>query len=232
MRTFLDGVLIFWLPARPRGLPGDLCPLLRGQLLRPGSAPAKASTATILTAIVFPLGAVYSVESPAARPNTAAPSGDCALKTSSSVSPATSREPAIDVYHYRARYKREADPLIEARHDDGMLRIAESARWPSLGRRSGSILSKMIRRGIHDPRQVQDVLGAMFIVGDRRQTYALEKRLIYSLGGPLRWRDLQTGGSGRPAGVSDEDFVEFVIPLAGPSSDRSATPGGQAGSRQ
>lgn len=103
--------------------------------------------------------------------------------------PATSREPAIDVYHYRARYKREADPLIEARHDDGLLRIAESARWPSLGRRSGSILSKMIRRGIHDPRQVQDVLGAMFIVGDRRQTYALEKRLIYSLGGPLRWRD-------------------------------------------
>ena len=102
---------------------------------------------------------------------------------------ATPSEPAVDVYHYRARYKREADPAIDARTDEGLLRIAENPRWPGLGRRSGSILSKMIRRAIHDPRQVQDVLGAMFIVGDRRQAYALEKRLIYALGGPLRWRD-------------------------------------------
>ena len=36
---------------------------------------------------------------------------------------------------------------------------------------------------------VQDLLGAMFIVGDRRQAYALERRLVGSLGGPLRWRD-------------------------------------------
>lgn len=102
---------------------------------------------------------------------------------------ATRGEAAVDVYHYRARYKREADPAIDARTDEGLLRIAENPRWPGLGRRSGSILSKMIRRGIHDPRQVQDVLGAMFIVGDRRQAYALEKRLMYALGGPLRWRD-------------------------------------------
>jgi hypothetical protein len=55
---------------------------------------------------------------------------------------------------------------------------------------------------------------------------------VIGVNGPLRWRDLQTSGSGRPAGVSDDDFVEFVIPLATPSSDRSATPGGPAGSRQ
>lgn len=103
--------------------------------------------------------------------------------------PARGRDPAVDVYHYRARYKREADPAIDARNEDGLLSISENPRWPGLGRRSGSILSKMIRRGIADPRQVQDVLGAMFIVGDRRQAYALERRLIFALGGPLRWRD-------------------------------------------
>lgn len=103
--------------------------------------------------------------------------------------PATGRDPAIEVYHYRSRYKREADPLTGSRSDDGLLRIAETPRWPELGRRSGSILSKMIRRGIDDPRRVQDVLGAMFIVGNRRQAYALERRLVHALGGPLRWRD-------------------------------------------
>ena len=103
--------------------------------------------------------------------------------------PAQARGAGIDVYHYRSRFKREADPLTGSRTDDGLLRIAESPRWPGLGRRSGSILSKMIRRAIDDPRLVQDVLGAMFIVGDRAQAYALERRLVRALGGPLRWRD-------------------------------------------
>ncbi len=103
--------------------------------------------------------------------------------------PPVGRDPGIDVYHYRSRFKREADPLTGSRSDDGLLRIAESPRWPGLGRRSGSILSKMIRRNIDDPRMVQDILGAMFIVGDRSQAYALERRLVHALGGPLRWRD-------------------------------------------
>jgi hypothetical protein len=103
--------------------------------------------------------------------------------------PAEGRDPGIDVYHYRSRFKREADPLTGSRSDDGLLRIAESPRWPGLGRRSGSILSKMIRRNIDDPRMVQDILGAMFIVGSRPQAYALERRLVQTLGGPLRWRD-------------------------------------------
>jgi hypothetical protein len=103
--------------------------------------------------------------------------------------PEQGRDAGIDVYHYRSRFKREADPVTGSRADDGLLRIAESPRWPGLGRRSGSILSKMIRRGIDDPRLVQDVLGAMFIVGNRAQAYALERRLVRALGGPLRWRD-------------------------------------------
>ena len=103
--------------------------------------------------------------------------------------PAEGRDPVIEVFHYRTRFKREADPETDRRADDGWIRIAESPRWPRLGRYSGSILSKMIRRAIPDQRMVQDLLGAMFIVGDRAQAYALERKLITAFGGPLRCRD-------------------------------------------
>ena len=103
--------------------------------------------------------------------------------------PAEGRDPAIEIFHYRTRFKREADPETDKRADEGWIRIAESPRWPGLGRYSGSILSKMIRRAIPDPRMVQDLLGAMFIVGDRSQAYALERRLVSAFGGPLRSRD-------------------------------------------
>ena len=103
--------------------------------------------------------------------------------------PAEGRDPAIEVFHYRSRFKREADPETDRRADEGWIRIAESPRWPGLGRYSGSILSKMIRRAIPDPRLVQDLLGAMFIVGDRSQAYALERKLVAAFGGPLRCRD-------------------------------------------
>jgi len=102
---------------------------------------------------------------------------------------AEGRDPEIEVFHYRSRFKREADPETDRRADDGWIRIAEAPRWPGLGRYSGSILSKMIRRAIPDPRMVQDLLGAMFIVGNRSQAYALERRLVAAFGGPLRCRD-------------------------------------------
>jgi hypothetical protein len=54
-------------------------------------------------------------------------------------------DPAVEIFHYRSRFKREADPETDRRADEGWIRIAESPRWPGLGRRSGSILSKMIR---------------------------------------------------------------------------------------
>ena len=103
--------------------------------------------------------------------------------------PADGREPEIEIFHYRSRFKREADPETDRRADEGWIRIAESPRWPGLGKYSGSILSKMIRRAIPDPRMVQDLLGAMFIVGDRAQAYALERQLVAGFGGPLRCRD-------------------------------------------
>jgi hypothetical protein len=103
--------------------------------------------------------------------------------------PSEGRDPEIEIFHYRSRFKRESDPETDRRADEGWIRIAESPRWPGLGRYSGSILSKMIRRAIPDPRMVQDLLGAMFIVGDRPQAYALERKLVAALGGPLRCRD-------------------------------------------
>ena len=103
--------------------------------------------------------------------------------------PPAEGEAEVDVFHYRSRFKKEsilAPPTLDA---GGFLLLAEEPRWPSLGGRSASIVSKMVRRGLADPGMVQDVLGAMFIVGDRRQAYALERRLVAALGGPLRFRD-------------------------------------------
>ncbi len=98
-------------------------------------------------------------------------------------------EGAIEVFHYRSRFKRETNPALPAVRADGLLSLSEEPRWPGLGGRNGSILSKMIRRGIPHPTAVEDMLGAMFIVRDRRQAHALERRLLSVLGGPLRWRD-------------------------------------------
>jgi hypothetical protein len=105
----------------------------------------------------------------------------------------------IRVYHFNTRFKRDATPTPDrARSASGLWRLDETPRWPGLGRRSGSIVSKMIRRGIDDPSLVQDILGAMFIVEDRHDAYALERRLIHALGGPFRWRDrVDALGGGR-----------------------------------
>lgn len=38
--------------------------------------------------------------------------------------------------------------------------------------------------------------------------------LMYGVDGPLRWRDIQVGGQVKPPGKSDDNFVEFIAPLA------------------
>jgi hypothetical protein len=92
----------------------------------------------------------------------------------------------IDVYDYRPRFKRDATDDAESMGGAGA--PGGSVPGAELARRSGSILSKMIRRGIGDPSQVQDLLGARFIVRDVGQAFALERRLMNILGGPFRWR--------------------------------------------
>ncbi len=106
-------------------------------------------------------------------------------------------ETAIEVFHYRSRFKRETNAGPPTAREDGLLALTEEPLWPGLGGRNGSILSKMIRRGIPHPAAVEDMLGAMFIVRDRRQAHALERRLFSVLGGPLRWRDRVDTLSGR-----------------------------------
>ena len=36
---------------------------------------------------------------------------------------------------------------------------------------------------------------------------------IFGVDGPLRWRDVQTGGAVIPAGQSVDDLVEIVVPF-------------------
>lgn len=103
--------------------------------------------------------------------------------------PARDGEPEIEVYAYRSRFKRDKHPALEAHAGADDPDSPDGASVPVLGERSGSILGKMLRRGIADAHLVPDLLGAMFIVGDRRQAYALERRLVDLFGGPLRWRD-------------------------------------------
>lgn len=40
------------------------------------------------------------------------------------------------------------------------------------------------------------------------------KFMLYGANGRLRWRDIQTSGAVKPADKSDDDFVEFIAPLA------------------
>ena len=64
---------------------------------------------------------------------------------------------------------------------------------------SGSLLSKMIRKGINNPDEIGDIIGAMFIVADDDALNDLLTLLDASLGTPFGWRnvtDTFTPGSG------------------------------------
>jgi hypothetical protein len=95
----------------------------------------------------------------------------------------------IHVYHYACRFKREVAPF---RYEEGETthHVTEKRIWDTLHeRRSGSILSKMIRKGEVHPRKIQDIIGAMFIVKDLREVEELQDTLFDIFGGPLRWKD-------------------------------------------
>jgi len=122
-------------------------------------------------------------------------------------------EPDVDIYHERVRFKRDpiegGELLGDASVDEG----DASPCWSPSRRRSGSILSKMIRKGIGDPHLSSDILGAIFVVGDRRQVYALERTLVAALGGPLRWRervDALSGERDRPR-LDQSSAVTFRV---------------------
>lgn len=95
----------------------------------------------------------------------------------------------IHVYHYVCRFKREVAPFRYHR-GEAEYHVLERNIWETLHeRRSGSILSKMIRKGIVHPRKIQDIIGAMFIVKDLKEVEALQEALFGVFGGPLHWKD-------------------------------------------
>ncbi len=51
----------------------------------------------------------------------------------------------------------------------------------------------------------------MEIKVERKQNQV--RLLLYGANGLLRWKDIQVGGTTKPADKSDEDFVEFIVPL-------------------
>ena len=95
----------------------------------------------------------------------------------------------VEVFHQRIRLKREPLAVSEEHNGEPPGERGSGSCWPVSRGRSGSILSKMIRKAIGDPRLIPDILGATFVVGDRRQAYVLERKLVQALGGPFRWRN-------------------------------------------
>ena len=127
--------------------------------------------------------------------------------------PALGPHEPIEILSSRVRFKREATARVEGPADDGTVRVVDQALWPQLGRRSGSILSKMIRRGIGDPSRVEDILGALFVVAERHQVYALERRLLDIFGGPMRFRDRvdTLSGGGAAADLNRHSSASYQV---------------------
>ncbi len=100
------------------------------------------------------------------------------------------RKTPLDVLYYNCRYKRTVVP-ISYEIVDGSHRVIERKRWDATGdHSSGSILSKMIRKGIHDPDEITDMLGAMFIVHDEDGINELLTLLDSVFGNPISWQDI------------------------------------------
>lgn len=103
--------------------------------------------------------------------------------------PADGVSPSLEVFHHDVRFKRDPMAATPSRSGSGRLALDSDALLSEPRRRSGSILTKMLSRGFDRPDQVQDVLGAMFIVADRSQAYGLDRRIGHLMGGPLWSRD-------------------------------------------
>ncbi|MCB1185112.1 hypothetical protein KDM41_16945 [bacterium] len=124
------------------------------------------------------------------------------------------RSVALDILYYNCRFKRSVTP-ISFEEIDGRRRVVENARWGEMrGETSGSMLSKMIRKGINNPEEIGDIIGAMFIVHDNDALTDLLVLLDSCLGTPFGWRNVTDTLLPRPAGAalntfSSKDFKVF-----------------------
>lgn len=110
----------------------------------------------------------------------------------------------LHVYFYSCRFKKEVIPY-QYRRGETRYALQPTEIWGELERRrSGSIVSKMIRTGQNDPRQIKDLIGAMFIVHNLVEVEHLKEILIDLFGGPFRVKNVvdTLGGKGRETGLN------------------------------
>jgi hypothetical protein len=124
------------------------------------------------------------------------------------------RPVGLDVLYYNCRFKRSVTPISfevvgETR------RVIENVRWGDMRQEtSGSILSKMIRKGINNPDEIGDIIGAMFIVNDNDALTDLLVLLDSCVGTPFGWRNVTDTLQKKPSGpalnsFSSKDFKVF-----------------------
>ncbi len=100
------------------------------------------------------------------------------------------RTVSLDVLYYNCRFKRTVEP-VSFEIVDGRRRVTERLRWGAMRQHSsGSILSKMIRKGINNPGEIADLVGAMFIVPDEEALDDLLTLLDDCTGSPFGWRNV------------------------------------------
>lgn len=101
------------------------------------------------------------------------------------------RSLALDVLYYNCRFKRSVAPVSYELVADGSHRVVERLRWAELRQESsGPVLSKMIRKGVNNPAELGDIIGAMFIVNDNEALGDLLLLLDSCLGTPFGWRNV------------------------------------------
>jgi hypothetical protein len=110
---------------------------------------------------------------------------------------------ALDVLYYNCRFKRSVAPVSYELVDDGSHRVIEKIRWSEMRQESsGPVLSKMIRKGINNPAELGDIIGAMFIVNDNDALGDLLQLLDSCVGTPFGWRNVtDTLSSAETAGA-------------------------------
>jgi hypothetical protein len=112
------------------------------------------------------------------------------------------RNVSLDVLYYNCRFKRSVD-RVSYEVVDGQHRVMERMRWQEMRQhRSGSLLSKMLRKGINNPDEIGDILGAMFIVHDEDALDDLISLLDGGMGNPFVWRNITDTLGPSPSGMS------------------------------
>ena len=113
---------------------------------------------------------------------------------------------SLDVLYHNCRFKRSVTP-ISFEIVDGRHRVLERIRWSGMRQQSsGSVLSKMIRKGITNPDEIGDIIGAMFIVMDDDGLNDLLRLLDTCLGTPFGWRNVTDTLAPEPDGSALNAF--------------------------